>query len=320
MRIFVRKKEKWFSPRGTLAYVARSTSCGRKQQVLGRKAPSGKTTSLIPLFCRSVALLLCCSVMLFPSSLSWIEIPFDSEVLSLGGGRSIRENPAKLPFSRNIKFKFSSGKWIEFLEGSRFEISSKFIGIDYRSFKIDDTEYDENGVKIGDFKNKFDLISIRSGFKVGESLSLGFEYKNAKEKLYKDYSGKANLFSFGMCYFPSKNVRYGFLVSNFGGKVKYESEKFPSPFKIGSGFEFKQGRLLLAGDIEFYEKEKLWIRWGMQFTPYRFLSLRTGFIYQEFFDVLFGFGLKWRNLILNFAIFPHPELGTTQIFDIELSF
>ena len=52
----VRKEGKWFSLRGTLTYVARSTSCGRMPYVLGRKAPSGKTTSLILSIYRSVGL------------------------------------------------------------------------------------------------------------------------------------------------------------------------------------------------------------------------------------------------------------------------
>jgi len=245
-------------------------------------------------------------------------------------------NPAGTALSNKNEFAFSH---TEYLGGANFEYiaykgKTKYninYGSSIRLFSINDVERNLSGIKIGDFTNKNILINLNSSKKY-KTFYFGFNLKYLSEKIYNK-SFTSLLYDAGILFDlitdnENKFIRFGAAIVNVGTDKKYGAYSFSAPSKLKVACSYNtllfNKDLIMAFELQAERNTDLSKIIGFEYYFKPFIIIRTGINinddYSEFSNFNFGFGVKQKFGIINYAFQSYNELGNTHTITFQIEY
>lgn len=197
-----------------------------------------------------------------------------------------------------------------------FKIGRAGIGLKWKLFTGEDTYRDARGYNEKDFNIKYSQYTLGVGYPVISRHSAGIAVNVVSESFElgsvaefgEDKSDSVIGFDAGWLYRGSRGDSFGLVVKNLGGRIKIDEAKIKLPLKYVLGGGHSMGRFLLVWEVFTGRQVDFGWQCGLQ-ADIRGFKLRTGFMYIISPDITLGFGLPYRNWSLDYAFFPHQDLG-----------
>jgi hypothetical protein len=200
----------------------------------------------------------------------------------------------------------------------------------------------DSGAVTGDFTATDFALAVSRGVKRG-GFELGATGRviSQRIKTYEAFSMAADL---GALYrFRGTPYSAGAALTNFGTRVKFRDESYPLPLRlrVGGAARFEEKSTLVAADAEFPNDGPALLRLGAEYTGARPLALRLGWrtatgrqrdavLGSDFGDstsgvaglygLFAGFGFKYAEFSLDYALLPYGDLGSAHRFSLGLRF
>ncbi len=273
---------------------------------------------------------------------NYLKINFDPKNIATGnseitildaGAFSVLNNPACIGLNGRNNFGFAYSKWFESTDlgyaGLDFAISKKYalgIGANYISDGIDGI--DVYGTPTTYISANYTLLTLGNALSISDNFRIGINVKLGSE-IIANYSNQYYMFDTGILYnlIPSK-LYLGGEVKNIGGKIGLYEQKYNLPlyWKIGTGYDEKLYTIMIeAGN---YNDSGFLMNAGLQLNIKDVLFLRLGYKYQfgdknlseSMSTYTTGFGIKIKDISLDYALLPHPYLGMTHRLGMNFSF
>ena len=129
-----------------------------------------------------------------------------------------------------------------------------------------------------------------------------------------------NLFTFSaaMCYSPSKEFVISLGTYNPIAVKLNNGVRTPALFSLGASYRLLN-ELLAAAEVEYSLKSYTSLRMGLQYSFLDNYSVRAGFNTQPVI-YSFGFGIRWRHILIDVAAQFHNVLGLTPNLTLLYSF
>ncbi len=275
------------------------------------------------------------------SAVPFLKIPVGARAAALGGAftaisddaSGIFSNPAGLSFAKSKELALSHNQWIEGLGGETIAyvhpLNSKFAfgaGINVLlsgSMK----KYDLNGVQNGEFNYSEGaaLAGVSRSFVGGSAgMALKTVYQKSENKNATAFAVDAGIMSAF-----HENFRAGLSVENMGAKIKLEEDAFPLPrgFKLALAYMPLKYRFITA-QIKKYSDENAAFsagaEQGFDISARETVFLRAG--YASGADentgsgLNFGFGLKAKEISIDYAFSPMGDFGFAHRVSFSIAF
>ncbi len=227
----------------------------------------------------------------------------------LEGDLSGYYNPAISSFQKGINFSLgytilSLDRSLNFLSfGKSFELGKKrdaegnwtkpksiagiYAGI-VNSGVSGIEERDNQGIKSGDISTSENLFFIAVSNQFSDHISVGLNIKFYYYKLYQNVTSTGVGLDAGIIYRYNNNLNFAFVISDINSKYKWNTtdlygqygslteNKFPLRKKFAASYLFNQIGLLLAAEIEAYDGENNFVRFGTEYNIIDGFRLRAG--------------------------------------------
>lgn len=273
--------------------------------------------------------------------MSFLKIGMGAKACAMGeafvgmadGLSSLYWNPAGLSELKGIEITFMHNKWFQDISteylASALKTKECFFGFSITINQVPDIPKRTKATEKP--HSTFDAHQASFGFslsrKINPKISLGFSGKWLYEKI--DLSSASGWgMDLGAIFYLLKNVNLGFVISNFGQKMKFEEQKFslPTIYRAGLSYSLVQkslkGDFTLGLDVVKPEDSELKVHFGVEYLYSSTLALRGG--YQFGYDeksYSLGFGLKVKSYGLDYAFVPYgSDLGNTHRVSFNIRF
>ena len=240
-------------------------------------------------------------------------------------------NPALLELGEQRGLSFAHHTWIMDTKVNYLElhIPGKInFGLNILSTGVDDIEVRStpSPEPVGYVDSEDLAAGMILSYSVNKSLSFGVNIKYIHEHLYYE-STNGFAVDMGTLYKYSDRLNFGASVSNLGEMDEMLNEKpaLPMTGRIGLSYLLpfsENNSLLLAGGVNYIRDEEMRGNIGIEWKPVEIIAVRGGYLlnYDER-SFTAGFGLKWKNLGLDFAYVPFDsDLGDVKRFGFYLDF
>ena len=240
-------------------------------------------------------------------------------------------NPALLELGEQRGLSFAHHTWIMDTKVNYLElhIPGKInFGLNILSTGVDDIEVRStpSPEPVGYVDSEDLAAGMILSYSVNKSLSFGVNIKYIHEHLYYE-STNGFAVDMGTLYKYSDRLNFGASVSNLGEMDEMLNEKpaLPLTGRIGLSYLLpfsENNSLLLAGGVNYIRDEEMRGNIGIEWKPVEIIAVRGGYLlnYDER-SFTAGFGLKWKNLGLDFAYVPFDsDLGDVKRFGFYLDF
>jgi hypothetical protein len=227
---------------------------------------------------------------------------------------AVYNNQAALPFIKNInaglhyenrfaadQLGVSAGVFVIPALSGTFGFNIAHMGID---------DYGETRIGAG------------YGKQLAERLSLGVQFNY---HLLSFATGYPDFYAFtgeiGLIAEPFDNLFIGAHVFNptFSKFNSQYEDPAPVIFEIGAGYKI-DGKLMLTAEIEKERYDDLSPRFGVDYSLFKILSLRSGVSFNPV-EICFGIGVNTnKRLKLDFAFYHHEFLGYSPQISLSYSF
>ena len=240
-------------------------------------------------------------------------------------------NPALLELGEQRGLSFSHHSWIQGTKVNYLELhipAQINLGLNILSTGVDDIEIRSTpSPEPTGYVDSQDLsLGIILSFSLNKTLSFGVNLKYIHEHIYYENTNGFAV-DMGTLFRYSERLNFGASVSNFGemDKMLNETPELPLTGRIGASYLLpfsENNSLLIAGGVNYIREEKIRGNVGVEWKPVEMLAVRGGYLlnYDER-SFTTGFGLKWKNLGLDFAYLPFDsDLGDVKRFGFYLDF
>lgn len=240
-------------------------------------------------------------------------------------------NPALLELGEQRGLSFAHHTWIMDTKVNYLElhIPGKInFGLNILSTGVDDIEVRStpSPEPVGYVDSEDLAAGMILSYSVNKSLSFGVNIKYIHEHLYYE-STNGFAVDMGTLYKYSDRLNFGASISNLGEMDEMLNEKpaLPLTGRIGLSYLLpfsENNSLLLAGGVNYIRDEEMRGNIGIEWKPVEIIAVRGGYLlnYDER-SFTAGFGLKWKNLGLDFAYVPFDsDLGDVKRFGFYLDF
>jgi len=250
---------------------------------------------------------------------SFLKIPDSARFSAMHGASASSEgqdcwkaNPAALAFHPERILSFSQNAWYMNTYMNTAAVNAGGFAFLWKNYNFEDTARGSSGENLGDFTDRYGVISFSYGFKLKRYTGLGVSYKKIKQKIYgENYDHSA--YDMGFITQPGILDSVGFVISNLGSKRKFENAKETLPRQYLLGSLKKMGRFYLASEIKYIPAEKITYLLGLEFKRDKKITLRFASEYQEDFNLSFGLGFRDGRYFVDFAFLPHGTLEYAYI-------
>lgn len=216
-------------------------------------------------------------------------------------------------------------------------------GVSFTYFSAGSMEgRDELGNPAADFTAEDFALSGGYAVKTGR-LSAGGNLKAVRQRI-KASVASAFCADAGLLYgFETVPVTLGAAVSNLGTRVKFKDEGFPLPLVYRVGLAVRTGRgfpAVLAAEADFPNDSSAIFRLGAEYTGIKLLALRAGYRtspvsqrnailgkgfggtsgLNELYGFFMGFGFNLKPVLIDYAMLPYGELGSSHRFSLSMKF
>jgi hypothetical protein len=213
-----------------------------------------------------------------------------------------------------------------------FPLSAKsFFGIAVQHISAGEIkEMDENAVEVGDFTPRDVVFSGSYAYRL-KPFAIGITGKFIRSTILDSaYTGAIDV---GILSAPliSNHWRSALVLTNLGGKLKYEAEAedLPVEFKFGNSWKITKGWLATC-DLIFPKGRSVYSGVGTEYVfgvaDFMDLSLRTGFFSRNKERSIgsdgyrFGAGIQFRSFGLDYAFSPYGDLGDSHNVTFNIRF
>lgn len=155
--------------------------------------------------------------------------------------------------------------------------------------------------------------------------SVGATFRRVSETL-GSAAGSAMAFDAGAIYHlrpsqywksnrPTREIRLGAAVRNFGGSIKFDSQAFPLPQATSVGvalITYPSGSNMLTATADFTSAagSKGGMSFGAEYFLYRLFALRAGV--DPVSGMRFGLGYRLEMVDIDYTVCPFTDLGNVQ--------
>jgi tetratricopeptide (TPR) repeat protein len=155
------------------------------------------------------------------------------------------------------------------------------------------------------------LARIGIGKKINPSFSYGASVGYIRESLDK-YKAETYFIDLGGLY-QKEWMRLGLSLKNIGGSLRFIDKGYSLPKSLAFGVSAQRDKWYLLSAIErLLVEEKTKVRFGIEHSPYRLLSLRLGFCYKDEPSYSMGVGIKVKDWHLDYAFLPFSDIASTH--------
>jgi len=165
-------------------------------------------------------------------------------------------------------------------------------------------------------------IGLAYGRAFGENLSIGIQLDYQNVRFADAYYGQRSIFTaeIGAIYKLSKAVTIAAHLYNptQSKLTDYNGDRLPSVMRFGLRYQFSK-RVFLASEAEKDLYNPVRLRAGIEYQAIDILYLRAG-VSGSPLNTCFGFGLKLKKLMIDFAGTFHQVLGFTPQFSLNYQF
>ncbi|MFB6345497.1 MAG: PorV/PorQ family protein, partial [bacterium] len=160
-------------------------------------------------------------------------------------------------------------------------------------------------------------------------LAWGIGVKAIQEKLANI---RANSFAVdgGIHYqSPRTPLKLAAVVQNVGPEIKFieEGDPLPRTFRAGWAYDFYlwERRLTFSNDVIYFQPEDITTSsLGLEFKPYPFIALRSGYETNEGFEedgnFSAGLGVRYRGFLLDYSFTQEQTLSDRHRFSLSVHF
>jgi len=164
-------------------------------------------------------------------------------------------------------------------------------------------------------------VTLAYGIQLNETISLGIGMDYLTTRI-SDVYGKAHALtgSFGMTVKLLSNLRIATHVYNpFRSSItRYNNEKIPTIFKLGTQYIFSQ-KVFLIAEAEKTSREKTNIKLGIEYNPASNIYLRVGGCTYAT-QASFGIGVIYKGLKIDVSSMFHSVLGVSPQIGLHYTF
>lgn len=257
---------------------------------------------------------------------------------------SVYWNPAGLNHVKTHEATFMYNSWFQ-------DMDQQFIGYVYpylndigtfglSIYRLGMKEfqgYDANGVKTENVTAGDLAVGVSYARRFTSSFedniyNTGVTLKIVNETL-DDASASAIAADAGFQYsgFPflgewSKDLTYGFVLSNIGTKIKFDTEEFPMPMTVKTGFGYTKEIMgePLTGAVDLFlpNDNDMSVGFGVEYWMKDLLSLRLGYKTgdSEGSGIRAGVGVKMNGISLDYAFVGYGDLGDSHRIGVSYKF
>ncbi len=256
-------------------------------------------------------------------------------------------NPACITGFTQKRLALSYNKWFQHMSKSfaagvfplsrggsiGFMIDSLMMksDIERRSGEAEDDPYYPTTSSEGEFGAYDLMVSGIYAKRLGNKFTGGISIKGILQNIDNEYAYSAGL-DVGVHYTGLKvfdrSLMLGASIRNFGLAIKFNNEAYNLPLDYNLGFSFSPVKdLLIAVDFRQAIDNYLKIHTGFEYKLWNKLFLRTGYVYRLTGNPLGnlsgfrgGFGVKFRDFILDYSYAPYSYLGESHRISFQVSF
>ncbi len=259
-----------------------------------------------------------------------------------GDVNSVVYNPAALQGIKGISAQVSH--LVYFLDSKMSSISygQKFgdigAGAKIKIFSAQDTERDGQGEKVGDFDIRFTQLSMGAGMPLNDRLSAGAAIKYISEiyDVSDSLSASAAALDLGLWLKGFDGDSFGLILKNLGPEMKVGREKVSLDRKAALAGAHDLRGYLFVWEISTSRQYSVGFQAGLELDVMRYLKFRAGGTYITRPNFMVGIGIPWEPSMfslwslgsthkpplweLDYAFFPHMDMGMTHRFSLGVSF
>lgn len=196
------------------------------------------------------------------------------------------------------------------------------------------TSRDESGRQTGGYSAADTAVNLSYGYKLAEGTRLG---GNAKFISSNIDANSAQTFAFDLGAMRDLNLRgpgvpmVGFAIQNLGPGMKFGDQREDLPLALAGGLGYRlPAGVTLAADYRYRPNlRQSEVSFGTEYGLFSNFTLRGGYgtgqnggtavtsgASSAFNGVAMGFGLKFRDYSLDYALSPFGQLGNVQRFSL----
>ena len=277
------------------------------------------------------------------SGLSFLKLGFGARNIAMGdvGAAASNDvsalfyNPANLVNTYSNEIMLMHNSWIQGVYSNILGVKTNIFGLPVAA-GVDVTTINDIQVRTAPstlpdatFNANYFFGSLSTGFHLTDDLAFGFSVKYLYEGLYIDEATGLG-FDFGLNYStPVDGLTAVAVVRDLGSmnKLKNESTKLPSEFRIGPAYKFYLNHNLFeitaAAELQKYFLENnIHSDWGIEVVYNDLIALRGGYrTGYEAKGFSAGMGIMWGTLEFDYAFQPfNYGLGSANIFSLQFKF
>jgi hypothetical protein len=180
-------------------------------------------------------------------------------------------------------------------------------------------ERDDSGNKLSSFGSNSLAICASYGKELSGKTSVGGSIKFINESIKGDASigGAIDL---GIHYQLSPKTSLGATINNLGVMSAFEKENDPLPANLKLAAAWDSHNLIVGAGTTISNYQKLGVAIGAEYIL-RSVALRAGADSSKpGYGISAGFGVNYRNLSIDYAFNPHPDLGDSHRVSLTLKY
>jgi len=255
---------------------------------------------------------------------NFLKIPVGARASAMGGAytalcqgaAALYWNPAGLAACEEKEFFATYNSWFQDISQGYFgfvlpqERKAFGFAVNYVDFgQIERTTW-ENPTGTGEKFSAPDIhLSLGYGWKTSPSLRVGVGVGLLKDTIAEDEKSTF-VSNFGMQNKINKNLSWGIVLQNLGGKVGDD----PLPLMMRVGFMWVRSALTTAVELEVPNDNDARIKAGFEWQLVPQLALRAGYQgdQDEGSGITLGLGLATQKFTMDYAYVPFGDLGNTN--------
>ncbi|CAH0997453.1 hypothetical protein EMA8858_03586 [Emticicia aquatica] len=226
--------------------------------------------------------------------------------VAISDQNSVSNNPASLGFLKDnyVSTSYHARYSISGLQTLSFSgnYNGKYCNFGFNSERFGDKLYNEQ---------KFGIALAKNTNRV----SLGIKVSYFQAAIEHFISKKTALTEFGIVAKLNSKLNIGFHAYNLTGAKLFASQYIPTVLRLGFAFTPTK-QILIVAEAEKNLNFPLFIKIGLEYQIVKNFYCRTG-ITSKINNAHFGFGLRSKQFIFDYAVSSHSALGFSHYLTIS---
>ncbi|MDA3792312.1 MAG: UPF0164 family protein [Elusimicrobia bacterium] len=269
-----------------------------------------------------------------------LNIEDSAKVAALGGAyaglsndlNAVSYNPAGLAQIYGTEFQFTHVLYYLDTTINAFTYGQSLgkagFGFKWKLLSAADTARDSSGAELDDFDIRMAQYSIGFGIPVAERHRLGAVMNILSEKFAvkginnytKDQTDGGVGFDIGWHYTGFRGSSYGIVIRNMGSGLKVADEEAPLPYQYVLAGAHKMSKFNFSWEAYTGAETSFAWKCGLEAELSDYFRARAGLSVVTKTDFTLGFGIPYDNWDMDYAFFPHQDMGLVHRVSLGVHF